>query len=67
MVHPDVFSKQVVSPNVQGMVVSPNVQGVVVKAADVDKSFCSSLLETECLIPLTLPEWTTNSTTKVET
>lgn len=35
MVHFDVFSKQSVSSNVQGVVVSPNVQGVV-KAVDVD-------------------------------
>ncbi|XP_050888789.1 uncharacterized protein LOC127093944 [Lathyrus oleraceus] len=38
MVHPDVFSKQVVSPNVQGVVVSPNVQGVV-KPIDVGNDF----------------------------
>lgn len=36
MVHPDVFLKQVISHNVQGVVVSPNVQGVVVKMVDVD-------------------------------
>lgn len=39
MVHLDVFSKQVVSPNVQGVVVSPNVQGVFVKAIDVGNNF----------------------------
>ncbi|XP_050895587.1 uncharacterized protein LOC127102230 [Lathyrus oleraceus] len=36
---PDVFSKQVVSQNVQGVVVSPDVQGVVVKAVDVGNDF----------------------------
>ena len=35
MVHPDVFPKQLVSPND----VSPNVQGVVVKAVDVGNDF----------------------------
>lgn len=39
MVHSDVFSKQVVSPNVQGVVVSLNVQGVFVKEVDVGNEF----------------------------
>ncbi|XP_050895720.1 uncharacterized protein LOC127102392 [Lathyrus oleraceus] len=39
MVHPNVFSKQVASLNIQCVVVSLNVQGVVVKAVDVGNDF----------------------------